>query len=307
MKQQEKDEKLNQIEQAIKKKNVKKLKNFCKTTGGLYTNEIRKKVWSLLLDVSIDTNSNKNITKKHNFSDQIDKDVDRSMWKFIRNDSPEEAEFKRNQLRNIMNNVMIDNEDLYYFQGFHDICTIFLFVCGEDVALACIKKLTILHLKDSMLKPEFDPIIQKMERIFELIYQIDPELGEHIQKSQNHTSHFAFSWILTWFSHVIEDFEVICRLFDFFLSCDIWMPIYLATSIILSRRKEILSRECEFSEVYQVLTKLPPNLDIEEHIKNSIELYDEYPPNETKKYSDLLGIIIFILTLFINLLRFYYK
>ena len=178
----EKEEKLNQIEEAIKKKDLKKLKFFCKTSGGLYSNKLRKRVWSLLLDVTLDEELNENQIKKHNFSDQIDKDVERSMWKFIRNDTEEEAEFKRNQLRNIMNNVMIDNPDLYYFQGFHDICTIFLVVCGEKIALACVKKLTILHLKDSMLKPEFDPIIQKMERIFELIYQIDP--GKNIQKKK---------------------------------------------------------------------------------------------------------------------------
>jgi TBC1 domain family member 20 len=171
----EKEEKLILIEKAIKERNVEKLKKFCQTDGGLYSNKLRKEVWTILLDVVPDTEID-NSQKKHTFSDQIDKDVERSMWKFIRNDTTEEAEFKRNQLRNIMNSVMNHDPSLYYFQGFHDICTIFLFVCGEKIALACVKKLTILHLKDSMSKPALDPIIQRMEKIFELINQIDPGL-----------------------------------------------------------------------------------------------------------------------------------
>ena len=55
-----------------------------------------------------------------------------------------------------------------------------------------------------------------------------------------------------------------------------------------------------------MLSKLPTDLDIEKHVENSIELYEEYPPNENKKYSEILGIVIFIVTLFFNFLRFYY-
>ena len=55
-----------------------------------------------------------------------------------------------------------------------------------------------------------------------------------------------------------------------------------------------------------MLSKLPTDLDIEKHVENSIELYEQYPPNENKKYSEILGIVIFIVTLFFNFLRFYY-
>jgi TBC1 domain family member 20 len=31
-------------------------------------------------------------------------------------------------------------------------------------------------------------------------------------------SHYSLSWIITWFSHVIDDVKIISRIFDFLLS-----------------------------------------------------------------------------------------
>ena len=43
---------------------------------------------------------------------------------------------------------------------------------------------------------------------------------------------FAVSWIITWFSHDIDDFEKICRLFDVFLASGPFMPIYMAAAVM---------------------------------------------------------------------------
>lgn len=43
--------------------------------------------------------------------------------------------------------------------------------------------------------------------------------------------YFALSWIITWYSHVLENNEDILRLTDFFLASHPLMSVYVATSV----------------------------------------------------------------------------
>ena len=43
--------------------------------------------------------------------------------------------------------------------------------------------------------------------------------------------HFALSWVLTWFSHDLDDISLICRLYDVCLSGHPLMSLYLATAV----------------------------------------------------------------------------
>lgn len=42
---------------------------------------------------------------------------------------------------------------------------------------------------------------------------------------------FALSWLITWFGHDIDSFEIVVRLFDVFLSHNPTMPVYLAVVV----------------------------------------------------------------------------
>jgi hypothetical protein len=43
--------------------------------------------------------------------------------------------------------------------------------------------------------------------------------------------YFSLSWLLTWFSHVIEDIDMAAHLFDFFLASHALMPIYMIAAV----------------------------------------------------------------------------
>lgn len=44
-------------------------------------------------------------------------------------------------------------------------------------------------------------------------------------------AHFALSWVLTWFAHVYDEFDDVCRIFDFVLATHPLAPVYLSTAV----------------------------------------------------------------------------
>ena len=43
--------------------------------------------------------------------------------------------------------------------------------------------------------------------------------------------YFALPWVLTWFSHSLQDFDVVCVLFDAFLCHHPLLPLYVAATV----------------------------------------------------------------------------
>ena len=112
--------------------------------------------------------------------------------------------------------------------------------------------------------------------------------------------YFSLSWLITWFSHVVHSQQHAARLVDFFLASHPIMSVYLSAAvsgrreesttvcvclhppspqIIISRRSEVLSQECEMSAVHGLLTKLPQELDFEVAISTACELFQKHPPS----------------------------
>lgn len=50
---------------------------------------------------------------------------------------------------------------------------------------------------------------------------------------------FAFSWVLTWFSHSFSEFEKLCRIYDFLISSPPQAATYLAAAFLLLTRKQL--------------------------------------------------------------------
>lgn len=42
---------------------------------------------------------------------------------------------------------------------------------------------------------------------------------------------FALSWFITWYSHVLDNLDIILRLYDLFIVSDFRMPIYVAAEV----------------------------------------------------------------------------
>ena len=51
------------------------------------------------------------------------------------------------------------------------------------------------------------------------------------------TPFFALSWVITWFSHDIDDFTTVERIFDFFLTSNPVMPLYFSAAVRKNKKK----------------------------------------------------------------------
>lgn len=100
--------------------------------------------------------------------------------------------------------------------------------------------------------------------------------------------YYCLSWVITWCSHDIDDFSIIPRLFDLFLSSNPLMPVYFAAAIVLSHKQELLEQECENSAVHSFLSKLPQKpLDVETLIQKACDLEALYPPIQLQKEAQI--------------------
>ena len=64
----------------------------------------------------------------------------------------------RECLSRVLNAVMIAMNELHYYQGFGDICSVLLIVSGERAAFSMACKLANSHLKDNMAETMEDPM-----------------------------------------------------------------------------------------------------------------------------------------------------
>ncbi|KAJ2962387.1 hypothetical protein NQZ79_g2574 [Umbelopsis isabellina] len=123
--------------------------------------------------------------------------------------------------------------------------------------------------EDAMLDT-LDPVLRQVTLLDTLYQHEDHQISEFLQ------------------DHDIDDFSIIPRLFDLFLSSNPLMPVYFAAAIVLAHKEELLQQECENSAVHTFLTKLPQKpLDIEALIKKATELELAYPPIELQQQAQI--------------------
>jgi hypothetical protein len=205
------------------------------------------------------------------------------MYKFTRHFSDLDRSYKRQQLSKLVNSCLLHDSELHYYQGFHDIATVFLLECGEKIALPCLYRLSHYHLHDAMYKKSLEEILNVLPLIYEVIKRHDPPVAKVLKESGMDVGHYALSWVLTWFSHVIDDIELVSRLFDVFLASHPLFVIYVCASVVLERRHELLNTECEFTAIFSLLNNFPETHTviteewIERVIQRSTELYRLHP------------------------------
>jgi hypothetical protein len=90
---------------------------------------------------------------RHGEWDQVDKDVDRSLWKLIENKHT--RDMKRRELATLLHallskSALVDepHEQLKYYQGLHDVASVLLLECDDlPLAFALLDRLARTHLR----------------------------------------------------------------------------------------------------------------------------------------------------------------
>eukprot|EP00698_Gefionella_okellyi_P022513 TRINITY_DN7478_c0_g1_i1.p1 TRINITY_DN7478_c0_g1~~TRINITY_DN7478_c0_g1_i1.p1 ORF type:complete len:398 (-),score=64.83 TRINITY_DN7478_c0_g1_i1:149-1342(-) len=247
--------------------------------GGLVKTKIRRKVWPLLLGLNPgETCDFQDDIRIHSYTDQVEKDVERSLWRFTAGISEEARLVKREALSRIINAILCKHSELHYFQGFHDIASVFLLVAGEDEAFPMVQRISLDHMRDSF-NTTFESIQNVLKLVFPLIKAFDPPVYDFINKSEVDPA-FALPWVLTWFAHHFDSFATVCRVYDFLLASHPLMHVYMSVASVLQRRDGLLAGDCEYAAVHCYLHDLPQNVDIEALITDAQGLMATLPPDE---------------------------
>ena len=70
-----------------------------------------------------------------------------------------------------------------------------------------------LHYFRDYLAKDFEVVTKFLPLILEIIRKVDRKLFMFLSTA-NIEAFFAMSWIITWFSHDIKDFDTAARVFD---------------------------------------------------------------------------------------------
>lgn len=187
--------------------------------------------------------------------------------------SDTELEQRKLELQSLINEVLRRHPYLCYFQGFHDVCQVFMLVLEPAYRAKLVARLSVLRIRDFML-PSLGPTTAQLRLLPDILAQADGPLRLHIATIE---PFFALAGTLTMYAHNIETYRDIVRLFDVFLAREPVFSIYVFARIVMDRRKEIL--EIDEPDMLQVvLAKVPPQMDLDALIASSIELFETVPP-----------------------------
>ncbi|CAO3694554.1 unnamed protein product [Umbelopsis ramanniana] len=274
--------KVNAIYTAIQERDLQTLRELSRTDEGLLYDRLRRAAWPLLLHTDHGSYLDEKANDKQILDGvQIAKDIERSLYYYPQGMSAPFKEHKQKELRDLIMEVLWRNPKLNYYQGFHDICACFLLVLGKKDAIPAAENVALFFLRDAMLET-FDPISKLLNLMNALLDMADPQLRAFLDRC-NILPYYALSWILTWFSHDLEDYHKVVRLFDLFIASAPSMPLYVSCAITCLRRKEIMAMDPDF--VHTAVTNIPPNIDIEATIRLALVLEKKYPILSVQKHS----------------------
>jgi hypothetical protein len=201
--------------------------------------------------------------------------VNRAFVYYPSKDTPKQLDFRKEQLSNVIVEVLRRHPKLSYFQGYHDIVQVLLLVLGPDDSIPAVRRLSLLRIRDFML-PSMSGSMPHLHLLPSILYAADRTLFSLLPQQP----FFALAATLTLYSHDIQEYSDIARLFDFLLAREAVMSVYLFAVIVLSRKEELMEIEPhDVDMMHFTLSKLPQPLDLEGLIGKTVTLFAQHPPS----------------------------
>ena len=188
---------------------------------------------------------------------------------------------------------------VHYYQGLHDVASVLLLVTGCEVAaFRLLQRLAGCQLRD-FTRPTLDAALEACDLLPLIVAKADPQLGRALDSSRNPgapPSHYALSWLLTWFAHSAGSsssssssssnggssskggdgkddatealaaaaasndatLNSAARLFDLFAASHPIMPLYVAAAAIVADKRRLLAAlaEGDPAEAHAALAKV---------------------------------------------------
>ncbi|KAK3352347.1 rab-GTPase-TBC domain-containing protein [Lasiosphaeria hispida] len=278
------------ILEACRRRNLGDLRILAESPGGFLTDKIRQQAWPVLLGLpSGYTDESKTLTPqateaaswrklpRHRDEDQVQLDVNRAFIYYPNHKNEAELASQKDELSDLIVEVLRRHPYLCYFQGYHDICQVLLLVLPAPVRAPAVARLSALRIRDFML-PTLAPAVHQLRLIPDILLAADPTLWRHLASTE---PFFALSGTLTMYAHDITTLGEITRLFDVLLAREPVFSVYMFAAIVRSRRDELFDTPADEPEMlHSILSKLPRPLDLEALITSTHVLYDTHPPEK---------------------------
>ncbi|EPE26119.1 Ypt/Rab-GAP of gyp1p [Glarea lozoyensis ATCC 20868] len=276
------DTKTAAIIRACNRQDLESLRSLATSEGGLVSDDLRRRAWPLLLGPTEDPRDDWRELPKHRDEDQVELDVNRSFIFYPNDQSAKDLAKRKKELSELITEVLRRQPFLCYFQGYHDICQVFLLVLEPLRRAPVVARLSTLRIRDFML-PTLTPALAQLRLIPSILYAVSPKLYHHLSQTQ---PFFALSGTLTMYAHDIQEYGDIARLFDVFLAREAAFSVYMFAQIVLQRSDELFETPADEPEMlHSILSKLPQPLDLEALIKNTVGLIENHPPESLKPWS----------------------
>lgn len=257
-------------------------KEVCFSRGGLMNDALRKKVWPVIAQSNgiLERSSSEKI-KHHHYYNQVVLDVKRILKRFppgINESIQADLQIKVTEL---IIGVLIANEGLHYYQGFHDIAITLLLVLGEEKSYSVLCQLSKSHFQ-LFMGPDMEPTMEILNLVYALVRNENHDLYNYLMRSELGTI-FCLPWVITWFGHVLNDYDTVTRLFDVFIVSHPWTSMYLSAVVVLHRASDIFLTPCEMPLLHQMLSNVPDNLPFDTLLTETAKLMISYPPDVMEK------------------------
>ncbi|ODV94594.1 hypothetical protein PACTADRAFT_34347 [Pachysolen tannophilus NRRL Y-2460] len=244
------------IETALAFEDYQLLTSLIKTREGLLTVELRRKIWPILMGIKdinainhVNLETNRQVDyktlPKHKDEDQLKLDVDRSFVFYPREKSDFEISILREKLMILVTKILRFNPLLNYYQGYHDIASIFLLVFkDENQSFNALEFFTLFSLRDFML-PTIDSSVDHLRLIPDLLSKIDYKFSKLIDSLD---PFYSLSSIITLYAHNFTRFQDVCLLWDFIMvENSIVVSVYFYSSVLIYYKEQILDDLMELS------------------------------------------------------------
>ena len=195
--------------------------------------------------------------------------------------STSELDRQKRELSDVIVQVLRRYPFLCYFQGYHDICQVFLLVLPAPLRAPLVARLSALRIRDFML-PNLAPAVAQLRLIPDILRAADPTLWRHLSHTE---PFFALSGTLTMYAHDVQSLGEIARLFDVLLAREPVFSVYMFAQIVLNRRAELFDTpESEPEMLHSILSKLPQPLDLDGLIRDTTVLFQRHPPEKLRAW-----------------------
>lgn len=187
--------------------------------------------------------------------------------------------FLKKKLKSFINAMTtINNSSYKYYQGYHDIGLffIFLFIDEFETAISVFQRFSEFFLKEYLINFNFNNVIVILK---EVIAKISPQTKEIVEYYCEGNLLWSISWILSLFTHNIDNLNLQYRLFDYFLVSHPICIYHLAAHIIVDEIAKLdLSFYNSIDKFFIYFQKLNMDkIDYEYYIKKTEESMKKYP------------------------------